>query len=247
MARRHSRAARRPGAHVRDRGRDTGDARLAAGRGLRDIWNPSVPLLPLLLLIFVAWSLGCGEYRLLPLAVLLASFAVATHLSFLGPAVGLTLVGVACAVAFGSAPPAGPAGGSSPPWSAGWSAGAPRSSTRRSTGRAGQPRDARQIGGPQGRLGRLQRRVEGGRPHGRHPALVAAGRPLPTLARLGDLTVRPGALSIVSALLVVAALAALAVLGWRQRRADLGAAGLLGLTLCVAVGLATSGTPKLPR
>ena len=51
-----------------------------------DVWNPSVPLLSLLLLIFLAWSLGCGEHRLLPVTVLVASFVAATHLSYLPPA-----------------------------------------------------------------------------------------------------------------------------------------------------------------
>ncbi len=64
-----------------------------------DIWNPYMPLLPLLLLLFLAWSVGCGEYRLLPLAVLLASFAPQSHLSFALPAAVALAVGVAGLVA----------------------------------------------------------------------------------------------------------------------------------------------------
>ena len=33
-------------------------------------WNPSAPLLPFTLLIFLAWSVACGDFRLLPLTVL---------------------------------------------------------------------------------------------------------------------------------------------------------------------------------
>lgn len=63
-------------------------------------FNPTAPLIPSTLLIFLAWSVACGEYRLLPLTVLVASFAVQTHLSYVPPvlamlsgaAVGLTLV-----------------------------------------------------------------------------------------------------------------------------------------------------------
>ena len=50
-----------------------------------DIWNSSAPLMPLLLLVFLAWSIACGEYRLLPLAVLVASFTSQSHLTFVAP------------------------------------------------------------------------------------------------------------------------------------------------------------------
>ena len=38
---------------------------------LHDIWNPAAALFPFLALVFVGWSLACGEHRLLPLAALL--------------------------------------------------------------------------------------------------------------------------------------------------------------------------------
>jgi hypothetical protein len=62
---------------------------------LSDIWNPSVPLLPFTLLIFLAWSLACGEHRLLPLTVLVASFTAQGHLSYVPPTVGALAVGLA--------------------------------------------------------------------------------------------------------------------------------------------------------
>lgn len=65
---------------------------------MHDIWNPAAGLFPFLLLVFVGWSLACGEYRLLPLGVLLASFVTQTHLMYLAPTgvvVAVSLVGLA--------------------------------------------------------------------------------------------------------------------------------------------------------
>jgi hypothetical protein len=57
-----------------------------------DVWNPAAGLLPFTLLIFLAWTIGCGDVRLLPVAALVASFAVQCHLTFLLPTLGLLLV-----------------------------------------------------------------------------------------------------------------------------------------------------------
>ena len=56
-------------------------------------FNPTAPLIPCTLLVFLAWSLACGEYRLLPLAVLVASFVMQTHLAYVIPALGSLAVG----------------------------------------------------------------------------------------------------------------------------------------------------------
>lgn len=58
----------------------------------RDVWAQAAALLPFTLLIFVAWSIAVGEYRLLPLAVLLASFVAQAHLAYLAPSAGLLVV-----------------------------------------------------------------------------------------------------------------------------------------------------------
>ena len=55
------------------------------GEAMHDIWNPAAALFPFLALIFIGWSLACGEYRLLPLAALVASFVLQTHLMYLAP------------------------------------------------------------------------------------------------------------------------------------------------------------------
>jgi hypothetical protein len=52
---------------------------------LHDIWNPAAGLFPFLLLIFIGWSLACGDHRLLPLAALIASYVTQTHLMYAAP------------------------------------------------------------------------------------------------------------------------------------------------------------------
>ncbi|QYG94779.1 hypothetical protein HC251_21640 [Iamia sp. SCSIO 61187] len=47
--------------------------------GLVSTWNPALGLIPLVLLVLLAWSLGMGELRLLPVAVLVASFCAQVH------------------------------------------------------------------------------------------------------------------------------------------------------------------------
>ena len=42
-----------------------------------DIWNPAAALFPFLLLLFLGWSLACGQRRLLPLTALVASYVIA--------------------------------------------------------------------------------------------------------------------------------------------------------------------------
>ena len=64
------------------------------GETYSDPWNSSAPLMPLVLLFFLAWSVACGEYRLLPLAVLVGSFAAQSHLTFVTPVVLLLVTAV---------------------------------------------------------------------------------------------------------------------------------------------------------
>jgi hypothetical protein len=68
-------------------------SRSLAPEVLHDIWNPSAGLFPFTLLIFLCWSVGCGEYRLLALTVLVASFVVQCQLAFVPPSLGM--IGVA--------------------------------------------------------------------------------------------------------------------------------------------------------
>ncbi|HEY2398536.1 MAG TPA: hypothetical protein VGH78_06035 [Solirubrobacteraceae bacterium] len=70
-------------------------SRSLAPEVLHDVWNPSAGLFPFTLLIFLCWSLACGEYRLLPLTVLVASFVVQCQLAFVPPSLGLIAVALA--------------------------------------------------------------------------------------------------------------------------------------------------------
>ena len=65
-----------------------------AAEAFHDVWNPSAGLFPFTLLIFLCWSLACGEYRLLPLTVLVASFAVQAHLMYLPATIGMLAIGI---------------------------------------------------------------------------------------------------------------------------------------------------------
>jgi hypothetical protein len=65
-----------------------------AAETFHDVWNPSAGLFGFTLLIFLCWSLACGEYRLLALTMLVASFVVQAHLMYLLPTLGLLAVGL---------------------------------------------------------------------------------------------------------------------------------------------------------
>ena len=66
--------------------------RLLGPELLRDPWNPHLAILPLALLVLLAWSVACGSRWSLPVAVAVGSAVVQTHLGF-GPVVGVLLVG----------------------------------------------------------------------------------------------------------------------------------------------------------
>jgi hypothetical protein len=76
-----------------------------AAETLHDVWNPSAGLLPFTLLIFLCWSLACGEYRLLPLTALVASFMLQDNLMYLPPTLGLLAVALGGLVASRRWPP----------------------------------------------------------------------------------------------------------------------------------------------
>jgi hypothetical protein len=61
---------------------------------MHDIWNPAAGLFPFLLLIFLGWSLACGDYRLLPLTAFVACFVTQTHLMYAAPTGVLLAVGL---------------------------------------------------------------------------------------------------------------------------------------------------------
>jgi hypothetical protein len=208
-----------------------------------DIWNPSVPLLPFALLVFVAWSVACGDYRLLPLMVLLASFVPQCHLTFLVPAAAATAVGIAGLLierrrSLLGAPARAWVVGALVVGALAWSAPVIDQATN-------QP----------GNLRLIYRAVRADQPTVGLDSGVRAvvhtvgvvpwwlGDPQFGLDRVADLTAGPGALTALTAVLALAGLAAILVVGWRRRRADVATAGALGLGLCAAAALVTASTP----
>jgi hypothetical protein len=61
---------------------------------MAEVWNPWIGLVPLVLLVFLVWSVLDGDRRLLPLAVLVGSFTLQGHLSLLFPSLALLAVAV---------------------------------------------------------------------------------------------------------------------------------------------------------
>jgi len=49
---------------------------------LRDPWNPYVTVLPFAALVFVSWSIMCGDTWMLPIGVLVASFIAQSHVGY---------------------------------------------------------------------------------------------------------------------------------------------------------------------
>jgi hypothetical protein len=217
-----------------------------------DIWNPSAGLLPLTLLMFVTWSLACGEYRLLPLAVLLASFVSQCHLAFVPPAVGLMAVGLVGLVAAwressrSERPERAPESRSPRRWVLAaaavavvcWSAPLVEQATHRpgnlvalaKTAASGEPTLGLSVG-----WNALVRTVGVPPwwtkvPHSASERLVDVGTPL-------------GALRTASAVLVIGALLWVTLVGVRRGRRDVAAAGAQGLVLCAALAFVAASTP----
>lgn len=219
---------------------------------LSDVWNPSLPLLPFTLLVYLAWSLACGEFRLLPVTVLVASFAAQSHLTYVPPVGGVVSVGLAgLLLARRRAARAGaPAPGERRAWRRWllaaatvavvcWSAPLVEQAIHRPgnmvlLARAASTDEAT-LGGETG--ARAVVRAIG------VPPWWLEGFQSP-LERIGDLSADAGVGSVVSALLVLAGLAAVAALGLRRRRPDMVAAGALGLVLCGALAVAAASIPR---
>lgn len=204
-----------------------------------DVWNPAAPLLPFTLLIFLAWSLACGEYRLLPLSALVASFVAQCHLIYLLPVLGASAVGIAGLTLH-------------------------RASVRRRWVVAALAVALVCWSGPlidqivnrPGNLVLLARAANADDPSlgprvGGRAVVRAVGippwwlrDPRGALQRIEDLDTAPGAATVGSAVLVLAGLLAVVLVAWRRRRREVLAAGALALVLCAAIGLATVSVPS---
>ncbi len=208
---------------------------------LHDPWNPSAAVLPFTLLIFICWSIATGEAGLLPPAVLLASFVVQCHLAYVVPTAVLLLVAVAGLI---SARPGG---------SRRWVLVALVTGVICWLGPI-----VDQLTRKPGNIVLLGRIALAHEPKvgfavGWH-ALVRAVGAVPWWLRIppnqfylaSDVRTTGGVFASVSCLAILALLAVVAVAGVRRRRADLAAAGAVGLGLCAALVLITAATPTKP-
>jgi hypothetical protein len=213
-----------------------------------DVWNSSVALLPLTLLIFLAWSLACGEYRLAPLTVLVGSFVAQAHLTYVAPALlvgGFAIAGLVASRLGGWGP-------NEPRALRSWALAALLVGIACWSGALIDEA----IHSP-GNLVLLERAATSDQPTagfdaGWRAAVHAVGvppwwlqEPRKPLARISDLVDVPSLLANAAALLVVGALAVVAVLGWRSRRPDVSAGAALGLVLCLAVAVDAASTPTI--
>jgi hypothetical protein len=202
-----------------------------------EVWNPAVGVLPLLALVFLCWSIACGERELLPLAVLVASFLAQAHLTFALPAAGLIAVaaaGLTLARRWTRRAGLGAIGVTAVCWSL--------PLIEQAIHRPGNlVRVARAAGERGPTLGAGDGWSALSHTVGAPPWWLRA--PRSPFERLSDLANGRGALATIVTVAILLGLLAVAAAGARRRRADLVAAGAIGLLLCAAIFAGTAGTP----
>ncbi|MCW3065163.1 MAG: hypothetical protein JWN32_2335 [Solirubrobacterales bacterium] len=228
-------------------------SRSFSSESLHAIFNPAAALFPFTLLIFLCWSLACGDRRLLPLIVVVASFVVQCHLTYVAPTAGLLALGIGGAVA----------------------ARGPGPSLRRwalvALGVGAvcwAPPVVQELSHTPGNLGLLARaattskKTEGATAAARAVVRVVGIPPrwlrAPVTAadqaslysggdygdtRLADVAKAPGALAIASCCLLLAAVVAVGVAGARRRRAEIAGAAAISVVLCAAFAVVVATTP----
>jgi hypothetical protein len=212
-----------------------------------DPWNPSAAVVPLMLLIFLCWSLACGEYRLLPLAVLTASFAVQCHLAYLLPSLGLLAIGMVGLVASRRSV-AAPGGH---PWR--WALAA--------LAVLAVCWSAPIVDELSHNPGNITTVVDTGLAHQRtvgwatgwHTVVRAIGitpwwlrTPVDPFYPLTDIRTPPSGLAVGSTIAILALLALATLVGLVRRRADLAAGGAISLVLAASLAAVTAHTPSEP-
>jgi hypothetical protein len=216
-----------------------------------DTWNPSAGLFPLLGLVFVSWSLACGEYRLLPLGVLLVSFLVQCEDGFVAPAVGAFAVGLAGLAIW-------------------WLAQRRKRGTRRGTIWRWSlaavlvflvcwaPPIIDQVG-HEGNIGHVlqalgKRKSPLGATVGVHAVIRTVGvtpwwltRPSDPFVRKRDVRRATSTLESLSTAVILGWLLLAVALAIRRRHTDLAAGAALALVLCLSIFSIANATPSTPR
>jgi hypothetical protein len=231
-----------------------------SAESLHGIFNPSAALFPFLLLVFLCWSVACGDAGLLPLTVLAASFVVQCHLGYVAPAAGMLGVAVAGLVL---ARRRGRAGAAAPrrlrrPLLAAvlvaavcWSLPLAEEATHHPGNMTVLAREVVTHQPTEGATKgwRALVRAVGVPPRWLRTPTANAGR-LSDMSggdygdtRLRDLTTVPSPLERVSTVLIVAALAGVALVAARRRRPEIVTAAAIGLVLCVALAWEVAVTP----
>jgi hypothetical protein len=230
---------------------------------LHDIWNASAPLMPFTLLLFLCWSLACGEYKLLPLTALTASFTIQGELTFLAPTLAVTAIGVGGLLLSRTKPKA-----QHDPDASRRHAG-PVASEQSRTGRVWPWALAALLvvavcwSGPvidelehsPGNLSAIVAAAEAGEPQqgaavGWHAVVRAVGippwwltAPSAPFTRYREVRAAPGDLAVLSTLVLLAGLCVLLLAGMVRDRLDLTAGAGIGLALALALFAVASATP----
>jgi hypothetical protein len=224
-------------------------------RTLNDIWNSAAAVMLVPLLIFMCWSLACGDYRLLPATILVASFIAQCHLILVLPALCAVGVGVAGLAHWRWRRPSVPAGRMRWWVAAGvavavvcWSAPV----VDQALAWTGSDRG----------IGNLQLLAEAALHRDRPVGTAGGGRavaqaigvppwwlraPQPPDQRTFAIFRSIPPLRLATTLLVLGALVAAAVAGVMRRRADVVWAAVLALALCAALAATTASFPNTPR
>jgi MYXO-CTERM domain-containing protein len=224
-----------------------------AAETFHDIWNPSAGLFPFTLLIFLCWSLACGEYRLAPLTVLVASFVAQTHLTYLPPTLGLLAVGFGGLAVGSIARQRRRAPGLRRRALVGWTL-----ATLLLTALCWSATLAGQLSEHPGNLtlvaeAATRHKAALGSNVGWHAVVRAVGivpwwlhTPTSRWQRKYEVRATPSPLATDSTIAILAALALVGLLALRRRRRDLAALALVALVLCPALGAVAAATPT-PR
>lgn len=213
-----------------------------SAESLHDIWNPSVGLLPVTVLAFLCWSVASGRVKLLPVTVLVASYATQSHLTFVLPSVGMVIV----ALVFVALHRPSHVGRwllvSAAVLLVCWSFPLVNEITHRP-----------------GNLTKLVDAATGshgatlGVTAGWHAVVRAIGVPpwwlrdfQQPVERIHDLIAAPGWASVATTILLLGTIVTVAIVGWKRGRRDVAAAQVLSLVLCAAlIGVVASGSRGL--